>query len=161
MVDHLRLKLGQTAGVGLRFHEGQLGLARQLLDSPDIDLIIGTHAHVVQPMERLGGKWVAYGMGNIMVRFPDGSPPNTQDAYLTRYTFSKNGPGWQVSKVEVAPTWMDYYPTARVVDLVTELTSPDLTEAQRQTYRQAYDRITHWINARGAGQAGLIVIGSP
>ncbi len=139
--------------------EGQIGLANELLASPDIDLVIGTHAHVVQPMQRIGTKWVAYGMGNIMVRFPDGSPENTQDAHLARYTFSKTGTGWQVSKVEILPTWMEYHPTARVVDLPTELTRPDLTEDQRATYRRAYDRIARWITALGADQAGLVVIG--
>ncbi len=35
-----------------------------LLASPDIDLILGSHAHVVQPIGRVNGKVVVYGMGN-------------------------------------------------------------------------------------------------
>jgi poly-gamma-glutamate synthesis protein (capsule biosynthesis protein) len=139
--------------------EGQIGLAHELLASPDIDLVIGTHAHVVQPMEKIGTKWVSYGMGNIMVRFPDGSPENTQDAHLTRYTFTKTDARWTVSKVEVVPTWMEYYPSARVVDLPTEMSRADLSEAQRDTYSRAYDRIARWINDRGADRAGLILVG--
>ncbi len=130
---------------------GQTGLAQELLASPDIDLIIGTHAHVVQPLEKIGGKWVAYGMGNVMVRFPDGSPENTQDAYTARYTFSRGEPGkWEVSKVEVAPMWMEYYPSGRVVDLTTELARPDLSSEQRETYQRSYDRIVAWAGAMGA-----------
>ena len=30
----------------------------------DVDLILGCHAHVVQPFQKINGKWVVYGMGN-------------------------------------------------------------------------------------------------
>ena len=43
---------------------GQAALAERLLASPDIDLILGTHVHVVQPIGRVGGEVVVYGMGN-------------------------------------------------------------------------------------------------
>ena len=42
----------------------QLAVATALLKSPDVDLILGCHAHVVQPFQKINGKWVAYGMGN-------------------------------------------------------------------------------------------------
>jgi poly-gamma-glutamate synthesis protein (capsule biosynthesis protein) len=139
---------------GTEYHnevdDGQKGMAAQLLASPDIDLILGTHVHVVQPVERIGGKWVQYGMGNILVRFPDGSPEQTQDAMAARFTFTKDAGGWRVSKVEVAPTWMEYEPTARVVDLTTELARADLDQAQRATYQRAYDRIVRWVTSLGA-----------
>jgi poly-gamma-glutamate synthesis protein (capsule biosynthesis protein) len=139
---------------GTEYHsevdDGQKGIAAQLLASPDIDLIIGTHVHVVQPLERIGDKWVQYGMGNILVRFPDGSPEETQDAMAARFTFTKGADGWRVSKVEVAPTWMEYEPVARVVDLTTELARADLGQAQHATYQRAYDRIVRWVTSREA-----------
>ena len=141
--------------------EGQLNLARELLASPDIDLIVGTHAHVVQPIERVGTKWVQYGMGNVMVRFPDGSPENTQDAAASRFTFTKGPGGWQVSDVEVLPTWMEYRPVARVVDLPAELSRPGLADRQRVVYQRAYDRIVRWVTSLGADEAGLKIIGTP
>ena len=42
----------------------QTSIVEALLASPDVDLVIGHHAHVVQPIERIHGKWVAYGLGN-------------------------------------------------------------------------------------------------
>jgi poly-gamma-glutamate capsule biosynthesis protein CapA/YwtB (metallophosphatase superfamily) len=42
----------------------QIAIVAALLASPDVDLVIGHHAHVVQPIERINGKWVAYGLGN-------------------------------------------------------------------------------------------------
>ena len=38
----------------------------ELLASPDIDLVVGHHAHVVQPIERIGDEWAIYGLGNIL-----------------------------------------------------------------------------------------------
>ena len=42
----------------------QVALAQQLTASPDVDLVLGEHAHVVQPITKVNGKWVVYGMGN-------------------------------------------------------------------------------------------------
>ncbi|UZN04892.1 CapA family protein [Cellulomonas sp. S1-8] len=50
----------------------QRTLARRLADSGVVDLVIGHHAHVPQPVERLAGgpggagMWVAYGLGNYL-----------------------------------------------------------------------------------------------
>jgi len=41
-------------------------LAKDLLASPDVDLILGDHVHVVQPCEKINGKYVMYGMGNFL-----------------------------------------------------------------------------------------------
>jgi poly-gamma-glutamate synthesis protein (capsule biosynthesis protein) len=55
--------------------EQQLALARQLTASqtggrPDIDLILGTHAHVPQPYEKVNGTWVVYGTGDQIAGQP-------------------------------------------------------------------------------------------
>jgi hypothetical protein len=42
--------------------KAQRALAARLLTDPSVDLIVGHHAHVVQPVQRLHGKWVAFGM---------------------------------------------------------------------------------------------------
>jgi poly-gamma-glutamate synthesis protein (capsule biosynthesis protein) len=42
----------------------QKDTAKVLLADPDIDLVYGHHAHVVQPMEKINGKWAIYGLGN-------------------------------------------------------------------------------------------------
>lgn len=50
----------------------QVAIDQQLADSGVIDLVIGHHAHVPQPVERLtggpggAGMWVAYGLGNYL-----------------------------------------------------------------------------------------------
>src|SRR5262249_53933595 len=44
---------------------GQTALARRLLADPAVDLIVGCHAHITQPFQKINGKWVVYGMGNL------------------------------------------------------------------------------------------------
>ena len=50
----------------LRDSERQRREARRLRRSGVIDLIVGQHAHVVQPIRRLWGKFVVYGEGNFL-----------------------------------------------------------------------------------------------
>ncbi|HEX5598345.1 MAG TPA: CapA family protein [Micromonosporaceae bacterium] len=135
---------------------GQLGLARELLASPDLDLIIGHHVHVVQPFEKIGNKWVAYGLGNLTTRFPDGSPEKTQDSVVPRFTFTRTGSGrWEVTSVEVLATWMEYRPAARVIDLAAAIADEELPAARRANYQRIKQRITRYVDMRGARAAGL------
>lgn len=52
--------------------DDQVAVATALAKSGQVDLLIGTHAHVPQPMARLeggpggDGMWVAYGLGNFL-----------------------------------------------------------------------------------------------
>jgi poly-gamma-glutamate synthesis protein (capsule biosynthesis protein) len=139
--------------------EGQLALAEQLLGAPEIDLIVGHHAHVVQPFEEIDGEWVAYGLGNLTARFPDGSPENTQDSVLPTFTFTQVAPGrWRVSDAAVVATWIDYHPTPRVVNLPAALAEPGLSDERRATYERALERIVGQVNQRGAEAAGLRIV---
>ena len=42
----------------------QESVVSQLLPSEDIDLVIGHHAHVVQPVRKVGATYVVFGLGN-------------------------------------------------------------------------------------------------
>jgi hypothetical protein len=138
---------------------GQVALADKLLTGGDIDLIVGHHVHVVQPFEKIGDRWVAYGLGNLTTRFPDGSPEHTQDSVVPRFTFAETDPGvWRVVDVEVVGAWMEYEPHARVVNLPAALGSADLSDEQRARYARILDRITGYVNGRGAAGAGLRMV---
>ena len=53
-------------------HERQAAVARELAASGAVDLVVGHHAHVPQPVERLpggpggAGMWVLHGLGNLL-----------------------------------------------------------------------------------------------
>ncbi|NIR36186.1 MAG: CapA family protein, partial [Actinobacteria bacterium] len=38
----------------------------EILPSEEVDLIIGHHAHVVQPIDKVGDEWVVFGLGNFL-----------------------------------------------------------------------------------------------
>jgi poly-gamma-glutamate synthesis protein (capsule biosynthesis protein) len=95
--------------------QAQVAAVHTLLASPDIDLVIGHHAHVVQPFEKIGGKWVAYGLGNFVAEMARQGDP--YDEVVARFTFTRGAGGrFAVSKAEAIPLHVDVGPTAvRVV----------------------------------------------
>lgn len=124
--------------------------ARQLLADPAVDLILGCHAHVVQPFEQVNGKWVAYGMGNEIARHTDPIDSN-REGVMPRFTLTELAPGrWRVTRAEAIPTWMDLSPAIRLVDLPAALADPATPAPARATYRAAYRRIAGHVLADGA-----------
>jgi poly-gamma-glutamate synthesis protein (capsule biosynthesis protein) len=73
----------------------QQQLARQLLASPDVDLILGDHVHVIQPTEKIGDKYVVYGMGNFLSNQSSaaGLLTATQDGTYYTFTFTEQADG--------------------------------------------------------------------
>lgn len=139
----------------------QLSLSRQLLASSDVDLILGHHAHVVQPFERLGEDWVAYGLGNQVARHARPTNDN-REGVLSRFTFAELSPGgrWRVSKAEAIPVWMDLAPDNRLLNLATAVADPANTPGERSVLRAALDRIRRYVLSRGAADDGLVVLGA-
>lgn len=72
--------------------ESQLMLVRELADSGVVDLVLGHHAHVVQPVTKVGGMWVAYGHGNLLSA-QSRKDPRTGDGLLTTFTFDEQADG--------------------------------------------------------------------
>jgi Bacterial capsule synthesis protein PGA_cap len=135
--------------------QGQTGLAADLLADGDIDLIIGMHVHVVQPFEKIGDKWVAYGLGNLLVRFEDGTPANTQDSVIPRFTFTEIAPGkWRVTDLAVYAVFMTYHPQPRLVDVAAAVKSG----APGTDYASILRRISGYVNMRGAQVNGLRMV---
>ena len=97
----------------------QVALADALTESPNVDLVLGEHAHVVQPITKVNGKWVVYGFGNMVaqneVERPDAYEGIAIDFELTE---QPDG-GWLVSRAAYVPTqWNHYAPgnPIRIVD---------------------------------------------
>jgi poly-gamma-glutamate synthesis protein (capsule biosynthesis protein) len=139
--------------------ERQLTLARDLTAArtagrPDIDLILGTHAHVPQAYEKVNGTWVIYGMGDQiageMFNYEGAQDPRGNQSTLGRFTFvppARPGERWRVSKAEFVPQWFDV-DAGRVVNLNQAL-------AQGADVRAVRDRIREVVLSRGAAQDGL------
>jgi poly-gamma-glutamate capsule biosynthesis protein CapA/YwtB (metallophosphatase superfamily) len=82
--------LVQKADLAIAHLETSLAKAGgpQLIADSNVDLVIGHHAHVVQPMQEIAGKWIAYGHGNLVAARRE--PSSTKaEALLTRFTFTR------------------------------------------------------------------------
>ncbi len=124
----------------------QRSQAKKLLASDDLDLIIGHHAHVVQPFEKLGDKWVAYGLGNSVARHSD-PRGDTEEGAAARFRFAREGGRWKVTKAEYVPTLITLANPIRLIDLSTSEKTPQVTKALEDTDKN--------VLSLGADKSGL------
>jgi poly-gamma-glutamate capsule biosynthesis protein CapA/YwtB (metallophosphatase superfamily) len=123
--------------------EAQVAAVRALLASPDIDLVLGHHAHVVQPVELIEGEWAAYGLGNHLAEHSTRGYP-TEDSVLARFTFTRGSDGrFTVTRAEAVP-----------LQIVLGADEVTVQPADRATY----DRVAGVLDRRGAVAAGLAVV---
>ncbi len=82
----------------------QRSLGPPLLASDDIDLIVGHHAHVVQPIDEIDGEFLIYGLGNFLSNQQWSLP--TQDGVIVTTEFALRGDEWVARNVTYTPTWV-------------------------------------------------------
>ncbi|GEP35639.1 hypothetical protein NSZ01_34070 [Nocardioides szechwanensis] len=93
----------------------QVALVEQLTASPDVDLVLGEHAHVVQPITKVNGTWVVYGMGN-MVAQQEVERPRTYEGITVRFTFTEQPDGgFEVSRAAYVPTYWNHWSPGRPI----------------------------------------------
>jgi poly-gamma-glutamate capsule biosynthesis protein CapA/YwtB (metallophosphatase superfamily) len=138
----------------------QLALAPRLIRSPDIDLLLGHHAHVVQPIEAIGDEWVVYGMGNL-VSNQGSQGPDKLEGLLVRFTFTEQPDGrWRVTKAEFSVVLTDDRGPIRVLDVRRALADPATDPNLRARLQTAWGRTVSIAGARGAPAHGLRPIAS-
>jgi poly-gamma-glutamate synthesis protein (capsule biosynthesis protein) len=86
----------------------QVALARALTASPYVDLVVGEHAHVVQPITKVNGKWVVYGMGNAVAQ-NETTRPRSYEGISVGFTFRETRRGFVVDRAEYVPTYWSHY----------------------------------------------------
>jgi poly-gamma-glutamate capsule biosynthesis protein CapA/YwtB (metallophosphatase superfamily) len=122
--------------------DAQVAAVRTLLASPDIDLVLGHHSHVVQPFEAIDGKWVAYGLGNFVAEMARQGDP--YDEVAARFTYTRGEDGrFHVTTAEAVPLHVD------VLDGRVEVVPADPA---------AFQRVAEVLDRRGAVAAGLAVV---
>jgi poly-gamma-glutamate synthesis protein (capsule biosynthesis protein) len=122
-----------------KVNEQQQSVAAELLADSNIDLILGHHAHVVQPMQQLDGKWVVYGLGNLAAAHRE---PNSRKAegLLVRFTFERTGDRWKVQQAAYVPLLVTDTVPVRVLDVRRELAKPGLSATKRARLELAEER---------------------
>lgn len=82
----------------------QSDIGPRLLASPDIDLIVGHHAHVVQPIDRIDGEWLIYGLGNLLADF---NQQARRDELLVQIDMTEQTDGSFSSTLRAVPLYVD------------------------------------------------------
>ncbi|WP_217552762.1 CapA family protein [Streptomyces sp. GbtcB6] len=139
----------------------QMTLAKRLTAArtggrPDIDLLLGTHAHIPQAYEKVNGTWVVYGLGDQvageMYNSQRQQDPRGNESTLARFTFTpptRPGGRWEVAKAEFIPQLYDL-DAGRVVDLNAAI-------GQGADFTAARDAIRDVVLSRGAAKDGLVM----
>ncbi|MFE9096024.1 CapA family protein [Streptomyces sp. NPDC007264] len=147
----------------------QLQLVERVTKETGVDLVIGHHPHVVQPIQKVNGTWVAFSLGNEVARHS--SPTGlTEEGVIGWFTFRETADGWDVS-ARYRTTLVDIPPEVedgdkapdgavtdhRVVDVRHMLDEPgDLPPDRIARYQLAADRTRGFLYNRGApGGDGL------
>jgi poly-gamma-glutamate synthesis protein (capsule biosynthesis protein) len=87
----------------------QVALAERLTASPDVDLVLGEHAHVVQPITRVNGKWVVYGLGNQIAQ-NESTMVDTYEGITVDFTFTERRDGrFEVTRASYVQTQLNHY----------------------------------------------------
>lgn len=86
----------------------QIRWAEQLSESGVVDVIVGHHAHVVQPVTWIGDTLVFYGLGNFLSnQEPECCTVYSQDGVVVELLVEDRAGGPRVVGFEFTPTWVD------------------------------------------------------
>ncbi len=95
----------------------QRALAGALTRDPDITAIVGQHVHIVQPIERVHGKLVVFGEGQILSNESSACcPVQTEDGMLVFLHITVRGDRSRVTRVTYLPT-LDRHPDYTVLPI--------------------------------------------
>ncbi len=169
MAHRARLDGARIVIVGLHWgleydHEpssDQTSVAETLMASPDISFVYGHHAHVVQPYDKVNGKWVVYGLGNAIAQ-QDTAVTGVYDGNTARVTFVERPDGsFGVSTLEYIPTMITPYDDAdptghpmRWLNVPQDLADPTYA-ALRPQLLATQARVRQNVNLLGALKRGV------
>ncbi len=113
----------------------QRAVAEQVTASGVVDLIVGHHAHVLQPIEQINGVWVIFGLGNMISNLPTTPrwPAASQDGAIAVVAITKGADGAVVVGAPIIhPTWVDRSGGWTVHVVQRSLADPALPAGVRQ-----------------------------
>ncbi len=125
-------------------NDQQRWVAEALTASGLIDLVVGHHAHVLQPIEQLNGRWVMFGLGNLISNMPTSPdwPASTQDGAIVLVGVARAPDGSLVTATPtVVPTWVEH---GRYVvrPVLTDLADPGTPDGLRPELERSLARTT-------------------
>ena len=128
--------------------EAERRFATQVLAADEVTAVVGQGAHVVQPIDRVGGKYVVYGEGNLVSNqgAAVGLAEASQDGLIAELDLVIDGDGDRVTGVRYVPIWVSQ-PDYTVLPVGDALEAGAADEA---TLRASYERTVAAVG-RGEG----------
>ncbi len=167
-----RAKQARTAGadvVLLAMHWGteysakpsaqQRDLMPKLAASSDIDVVLSHHAHVVEPIQKIGNKWVTYGLGNFLAWHSTPGDANAE-GLAVRFTFAQRNGKYVALKAEYAPLLVARSAPIRLLPIAATLASGRFGSSSQARLEAAQRRTTAVVTSLGGRDSGLVPISS-
>lgn len=121
-----------------------------------VDATYFHHAHVVEPVEKVGYRWVAWGLGNTFATSTTGPNPRTGEQLMVKFNFERQyGTTWRVRSVAGIPGYSPNVAPFRWVDLTTAATDPRRSSSARASYAARARSVRSIVGSRGATGNGL------
>jgi poly-gamma-glutamate capsule biosynthesis protein CapA/YwtB (metallophosphatase superfamily) len=135
--------------------EAQQTVADALAAVPGaVDLVVGHHAHVVQPISKVGEMWVVWGMGNqLSNNATPCCPAETADGVVVSVTIGDTAAGVAVTDIAFTPTWNERS-TFRVLPAAATVVA-GTDPALDADLRGSYQRTVGHILSLGAADQGV------
>jgi poly-gamma-glutamate synthesis protein (capsule biosynthesis protein) len=126
----------------------QGALVRALTASPYVDLVAGEHAHVVQPITKVNGKWVVYGMGNAVAQ-NESWRARSYEGISVGFRFRETRDGFVVDHAEYVPTYWNHYSSAHPIRILRVVRALARGVGDQARLRQALLAIRGAVNLLG------------
>lgn len=135
----------------------QNGWLEATLPSEYVDLIIGHHAHVVQPVDKVGDEWVVFGLGNFLSnQSANCCVAASQDGMIATVELLESDAGEiEAVGVHYIPTWVD-----RGDGYIIRVADPARTDLPTSTIDQmgiTFDRTFDVVSSRLSEADGLTI----
>ncbi len=116
----------------------QVAIVEALGRSDLVDVVLGHHAHVVQPVAKVNNMWVAYGHGNLLTA-QSRRDPRSGDGLLTIFTLAPDENGrMRVIEAQGVPVLNTDFPF-RLHDLSS--LAGERTEREESSYRRTEETV--------------------
>ncbi len=126
----------------------QVALVERLTASPAVDLVVGEHAHVVQPITRVNGTWVVYGLGNAIAQ-NEVRRPRTYEGITVRFRFAERGKRFVVARAEYVPTYWNHWSDGAPIRIQRVVRALDRGQGDQARLREALAATRSAVNLLG------------
>lgn len=122
----------------------QTRVGKVLTNASSIDLVVGHHAHVVQPIAQYGDEYVVYGLGNFLSNQLWSS--QTTDGVIVTVDMALRREGdWVPRTVTYTPTWVQSG-TYKILPVAATLNSTSISSTLRNQLLGSWQRTNERIN---------------